>query len=154
MITVCGQEFEFSSLDANDLARSDQAGQRMQQAFAREQKRSLNQPGGSVDGIRASCRIFARYIDDVLGQGAAQRLGLNDHDLAKALLAVDEMVEAILRDQKQLDPLLHKYQGRGAKVAQPPVSYPATPAAQLVRRVDKNARRQQLLAELAALENG
>ena len=36
----------------------------------------------------------------------------------------------------------------------PPVSYPAPPAAQMVERVDKAARRKQLLAELAALENG
>ena len=37
----------------------------------------------------------------------------------------------------------------------PPVSYPAQPAAaQMVERVDKAARRRQLLDELAALENG
>ena len=36
----------------------------------------------------------------------------------------------------------------------PPVSYPAPPAAQMVERVDNAARRKQLLAELAALENG
>lgn len=34
------------------------------------------------------------------------------------------------------------------------MSYPAPPAAQMVERVDKAARRKQLLAELAALENG
>ena len=36
----------------------------------------------------------------------------------------------------------------------PPVSYPAPPAARMVERVDNAARRKQLLAELAALENG
>ena len=53
------------------------------------------------------------------------------------------------------------------KKHKPPVSYPgqpvsrsegfypqAVPAAQMVERVDKAARRKQLLDELAALENG
>ena len=41
------------------------------------------------------------------------------------------------------------------KKHKPPVSYPGQPAAaQMVERVDKAARRRQLLTELAALENG
>lgn len=35
----------------------------------------------------------------------------------------------------------------------PPVSYPAPPAAQMVERVDKAAHRKALLAELAALDD-
>ena len=58
-------------------------------------------------------------------------------------------------------------QKNGKHKNKPPMSYPAqsasrsevfapqlTPAAQMVERVDKAARRKQLLAELSALENG
>ena len=45
-------------------------------------------------------------------------------------------------------------QTAGHIVSQQPVSFPAQPpAAQMVERVDKAARRKALLAELAALEN-
>lgn len=41
---ICGQEFEFSALNANDLDRMDAAQQHMQAASDRESKRAHTGP--------------------------------------------------------------------------------------------------------------
>lgn len=145
MITVCGQEFAFSALNAKDLERMEYAGEQMQQAFAQLQNKTAN----PLEMVRASCRIFVQYITDVLGQDAAQLLGLDDNDLGKAMQAVDSMVEGIKADRGALDSLLTKYgvspmnREQRRAVAFKPVGAQA----------GKAARRQELLAQLAALEN-
>lgn len=145
MITVCGQEFAFSALNAKDLERMEYAGEQMQQAFAQLQ----NKTADPLEMVRASCRIFVQYITDVLGQDAAQLLGLDDNDLGKAMQAVDSMVEGIKADRGALDSLLTKY-GVSPMNREQRRAVAFKPAG---AQASKAARRQELLAQLAALEN-
>lgn len=145
MITVCGQEFAFSALNAKDLERMEYAGEQMQQAFAQLQDKTAD----PLEMVRASCRIFVQYITDVLGQDAAQLLGLDDNDLGKAMQAVDSMVEGIKADRGALDSLLTKY-GVSPMNREQRRAVAFKPAG---AQASKAARRQELLAQLAALEN-
>lgn len=146
MITVCGQEFAFSALNAKDLERMEYAGEQMQQAFAQLQQDKTANP---LEMVRASCRIFVQYITDVLGQDAVQLLGLDDNDLGKAMQAVDSMVEGIKADRGALDSLLTKY-GVSPMNREQRRAVAFKPAG---AQASKAARRQELLAQLAALEN-
>ena len=62
---ICGQEFEFSALNANDLDRMDAAQQHMQAASDRESKRSHT---GTADILRGQCRLMMGYFDELLAR--------------------------------------------------------------------------------------
>ena len=74
---ICGQEFEFSALNANDLDRMDAAQQHMQAASDRESKRAHT---GTADILRGQCRLMMGYFDELLGEGASERLGLDGNN--------------------------------------------------------------------------
>ena len=100
-------------------------------------------------------------IDEILGAGASDRLGLNENYMAPIYDVIEELGNAFSAEKqryaaKPAQPMNREQRRAQAKKNRhkPPVSYPAPPAAQMVERVDKAARRKQLLAELAALENG
>ena len=153
-MVICGQEFDFSALNANDIDRVETAQEHMEAASDREKQR---QHTGIADVLRGQCRLLMNFLDEALGEGASERLGLDGNDFGACKHVMDEFTKAITAEQASMNLDANK----------PPMSYPAqsasrsevfapqlTPAAQMVERVDKAARRKQLLAELAALENG
>lgn len=149
---ICGQEFNFSALNAKDIERMDTAHQHMTAASAAEAKREKT---GYADALRGQCRLVMGYLDELLGEGAAARLGLDGsdfNDCIRVTAAFREAIEAekaavasvtnvqpapVNRAQRRAE---HKHKHK------PPVSHPAA-------QPDKAERRKQLLAELAALEN-
>ena len=173
-MVICGQEFEFSLMNANDLDRFEDADERMQRRSAEEAEQF--QCGGVRlgDHARAQARIAMDCIDEILGAGSSDRLGLNENYMAPIYDVIEELGNAFAAEKqryaaKPAQPM-NREQRYAAKPAQPmnreqrraqakknrhkpPVSYPAPPAARMVERVDNAARRKQLLAELAALEN-
>ena len=160
-MVICGQEFEFSLMNANDLDRFEDANERMQRRSAEEAEQF--QSGGIRlgDHARAQARISMDCIDEILGAGASDRLGLNENYMAPIYDVIEELGNAFAAEKqryaaKPAQPMKREQRRAQAKKNrhQPPVSYPAPPAAQMVERVDNAARRKQLLAELAALENG
>ena len=111
-------------------------------------------------------------IDEILGAGASDRLGLDENNAAPIYDVLDAINEACKAEKQHYADRIPKpqpmnraqrraekkarqrTQTAGHIVSQQPVSFPAQPpAAQMVERVDKAARRKALLAELAALEN-
>ena len=103
------------------------------------------------------------------------RLGLNENDVSRLYDVLDEITQAAAAEKARYSRPAAVPQNRAQRRAEkrkkdkhkPPVNYPgqpvsrsegfypqAVPAAQMVERVDKAARRKQLLDELAALENG
>lgn len=153
-MVICGQEFNFSALNANDIDRVETAQRHMEAASDREKQR---QHTGIADVLRGQCRLLMDFLDEALGEGASERLGLDGNDFGACKHVMDEFTKAITAEQASMNLDANK----------PPVSYPEqsasrsevfapqlTPAAQMVERVDKAARRKQLLAELSALENG
>ena len=160
-MVICGQEFEFSLMNANDLDRFEDANERMQRRSAEEAEQF--QSGGIRlgDHARAQARIAMDCIDEILGAGSSARLGLNENYMAPIYDVIEELGNAFSAEKqryaaKPAQPMTREQRRAQAKKNRhkPPVSYPAPPAAQMVERVDNAARRKQLLAELAALENG
>ena len=111
-------------------------------------------------------------IDEILGAGASDCLGLDENNAAPIYDVLDAINEACKAEKQHYADRIPKpqpmnraqrraekkarqrTQTAGHIVSQQPVSFPARPpAAQMVGRVDKAARRKALLAELAALEN-
>lgn len=118
---VFDKEFAFSSLNANDIERLEQAKAKLDKAEEAERQRTQQNPNMSyAEGIRGQCRIIETFIDDVLGEGAAVSVGLDGNDLGKALTAMTELTRAANLEKKQFDPSvlapqLNREQRRKAK---------------------------------------
>ena len=160
-MVICGQEFEFSLMNANDLDRFEDANERMQRRSAEEAEQF--QSGGIRlgDHVRAQARIAMDCIDEILGAGSSDRLGLDENNMAPIYDVIEELGNAFAAEKQRYAAKPAQLMNREQRRAQakkgkhnPPVSYPAPPASRMVERVDNAARRKQLLAELAALENG
>lgn len=93
---ICGQEFEFSALNANDLDRMDAAQQHMQTASDRESKRAHT---GTADILRGQCRLMMGYFDELLGEGASERLGLDGSNFGACVRVTNAIKEAIAAEQ-------------------------------------------------------
>lgn len=160
-MVICGQNFDFSVLNANDLDRFEDANEQMQRRSAEETEHFRHGGVRLGDHVRAQARIAMDCIDEILGAGASDRLGLNENYMAPIYDVIEELGNAFSAEKqryaaKPAQPMNREQRRAQAKKNRhkPPVSYPAPPAAQMVERVDNSARRKQLLAELAALENG
>ena len=167
---IHGQEFDFSLLNANDLDRLEEALDEMTREGEAETARCERENVRLGDRLRAQARVSMRGLDKILGAGASARLGLNENDVSRLYDVLDEITQAAAaekarysrpaavpqnRAQRRAEKKARqRTQTAGHIVSQQPVSFPAQPpAAQMVERVDKAARRKALLAELAALEN-
>ena len=93
---ICGQEFEFSALNANDLDRMDAAQQHMQAASDHESKRVHT---GTADILRGQCRLMMSYFDELLGEGASARLGLDGNNFGACVRVTNAIKEAIAAEQ-------------------------------------------------------
>lgn len=159
-MNICGQEFEFSMMNANDLDRFEDANERMQRRSAEEAEQFQRGGVRLGDHARAQAHIAMDCIDEILGAGSSARLGLNENYMAPIYDVIEELGNAFSAEKqryaaKPAQPMNRKQRRAQAKKNRhkPPVSYPAPPAARMVERVDKAARRKALLAELAALDD-
>ena len=153
---ICNLEFEFSALNADDIDRMEAASKQQISRAKAEAKRLEQENASYSDILRSQCRVLMDYFDKVLGDGASQRLGLTGSDLGKCTQVATEFKAAIEAEKAtaQAAITVPPVQGNRAQRRaenkhrhKPPVSYPAA-------QPDKAERRKQLLAELAALENG
>ena len=136
MITVCGQEFAFSALNASDLERLDAAQQHLKQRSTEDAARFKGASMAEI--LRSQCRQIMDFLDEVLGVGASQRLGLDGNNLGECAQMVYQISQAI-REQQSLAPKAGLVHTGALNIQLAPPS--------------KAARRQELLAQLAALEN-
>lgn len=154
-MVICGQEFNFSVLNANDMDRFEDANERMQQAGRAEEER-FNRGGVRLgDHMRAQARLVMACIDEILGAGASTRLGLDENDAAPIYDVLDAINEACMAEKQRYTSRIPKpqpmnrEQRRAQKKAQQrtqtagrivnsqPVSFPQPAAARMVERVDK-----------------
>ena len=151
---ICNLEFEFTALNADDNDRME-AASKQQISRAKAEAKRLEQENDS-DILRSQCRVLMDYFDAVLGDGASQRLGLTGSDLGKCTQVATEFKAAIEAEKAtaQAAITVPPVQGNRAQRRaehkhkhKPSMGYPAA-------QPDKAERRKQLLAELAALENG
>lgn len=174
---ICGQEFDFSTLNANDVDRM-LAAQAKQQDRARTEGSRYSPQRDYPAWLRFQCRIFMDYLDEVLGEGASEKLGLDGSNFNDCLTVSQSFKDAMEAERSRTVALLrpaeeraqasaacavpapmNRQQRRAAAQTQAAVSRAqeaadvALPtAAQMVQRVDKAARRRELLAQLAELE--
>ena len=178
-MVICVQNFDFSVLNANDLDRFEDAQEKMQARNAAQTERFHRGGIRLGDYVRAQTRIAMDCIDTILGAGASARLGLDENDMAPVYDVLEELGNAFAAEKQRYTTRaaqpMNREQRRAQKKAQQrraqkkaqqrtqtagrivnsqPVSFPAQPpAARMVERVDKAARRKALLAELAALDD-
>ena len=100
-MVICGQEFEFSLMNANDLDRFEDANERMQRRSAEEAEQFQRGGVRLGDHARAQARIAMDCIDEILGAGASDRLALNENDTAPIYDAMNEQLAAMDAEKKR-----------------------------------------------------
>ena len=152
-MVICGQEFEFSLMNANDLDRFEDANERMQRRSAEESEQFRRGGVRLGDHARAQARIAMDCIDEILGAGASDRLGLNENYMAPIYDVIEELGNAFSAEKQRYaakpSQPMNREQRRAQKKAQQrtqtagrivnsqPVSFPQPAAARMVERVDK-----------------
>lgn len=164
-MTINGIEFDFSTLNANDVDR-------MLAAQTRQQKRARTEGGRYTPEsdypawLRFQCRIFMDYLDEVLGEGASEKLGLDGNNFNACLTVSKAFSAAMAAEKDSVSALLHPAEERAQASAAQDIPAPmnreqrraaakAHPAVVDFRAQEaaKAARRAQLKAELEALDN-
>ena len=161
---INGIEFDFSTLNANDVDRM-LAAQTRQQERARTEGRYTPESDYPA-WLRFQCRIFMDYLDEVLGEGASEKLGLDGSNFNACLTVSKAFAKAMAAEKDSVSAMIHpaveraqasatqaipahmnRKQRRAAVKAHPAVvDFRAQEAA-------KVARRAQLMAELEVLDN-
>ena len=126
-MVICGQTFDFSPLNANDIERLETANEKMQRAGESELEQFRRGGVRICDHMRAQARLVMNCLDEVLGAGASDRLCLDENDTAPIYDAMNELFAAMDAEQK-------RYSDR---IPSQPVSFPQPAAARMVERVDK-----------------
>ena len=172
---INGIEFDFSTLNANDVDRM-LAAQTRQQERARTEGSRYTPENDYSAWLRFQCRIFMDYLDEVLGEGASEKLGLDGSNFNACLTVSKAFAEAMAAEKASASALIHPAEER-AQVSAAQVSAAQVSAAQAIpapmnreqrraavkahpavvdfraQEAAKAARRAQLKAELEALDN-
>ena len=172
---IKGIEFDFSTLNANDVDRM-LAAQTRQQERARTEGSRYTPENEYSAWLRFQCRIFMDYLDEVLGEGASEKLGLDGSNFNACLTVSKAFAEAMAAEKASASALIHPAEER-AQVSAAQVSAAQVSAAQAIpapmnreqrraaakahpavvdfraQEAAKAARRAQLKAELEALDN-
>ncbi len=93
---ICGQDFAFSALNANDVERMEAAQKHQQEANTAE---NVSYPGI----LRSQCRMMMDYLDEVLGEGASERLHLDDGDFGAVLKVCESFKQAIAAEKAAIN---------------------------------------------------
>ena len=172
---INGIEFDFSTLNANDVDRM-LAAQTRQQERARTEGSRYTPENEYSAWLRFQSRIFMDYLDEVLGEGASEKLGLDGSNFNACLTVSKAFAEAMAAEKASASALIHPAEER-AQVSAAQVSAAQVSAAQAIpapmnreqrraaakahpavvdfraQEAAKAARRAQLKAELEALDN-
>lgn len=172
---INGIEFDFSTLNATDVDRM-LAAQTRQQERARTEGSRYTPENDYPAWLRFQCRIFMDYLDEVLGEGASEKLGLDGNNFNACLTVSKAFAEAMAAEKASVSALIHPAEER-AQASAAQVSAAQVSAAQAIpapmnreqRRAAAKAhpavvdfraqeaakadRRAQLMAELEALDN-
>ena len=100
-MVICGQEFEFSLMNANDLDRFEDANERMQRRSAEESEQFRRGGVRLGDHARAQARIAMDCIDEILGAGASARLGLDENNMAPIYDVIEELGNAFAAEKQR-----------------------------------------------------
>ena len=100
-MVICGQEFDFSLMNANDLDRFEDANERMQRRSAEESEQFRRGGVRLGDHARAQARIAMDCIDEILGAGSSARLGLDENNMAPIYDVIEELGNAFAAEKQR-----------------------------------------------------
>lgn len=121
--------------------------------------------------LRFQCRIFMDYLDEVLGEGASEKLGLDGSNFNACLTVSKAFAKAMATEKASASALIHPAEERAQVSAAQVSAAQAIPAPMnreqrraavkahpavvdfRAQEAAKAARRAQLKAELEALDN-
>lgn len=99
-------EFDFSTMNANDVDRMV-AAQQKQVTRAQTEGSQYNPEGSGYPAwLRFQCRVFMDYLDEVLGEGASEKLGLDGSNFSACLAISKEFAEAMEKEREELVALI------------------------------------------------
>lgn len=108
---INGIEFDFSTLNANDVDRMLAAQTRQQERARTEGSRYTPESDYSA-WLRFQCRIFMDYLDEVLGEGASEKLGLDGSNFNACLTVSKTFAEAMAAEKASVSALIHPTEER------------------------------------------
>lgn len=108
---INGIEFDFSTLNANDVDRM-LAAQTRQQERARTEGSRYTPENNYPAWLRFQCRIFMDYLDNVLGEGASEKLGLDGSNFNACLTVSKAFAEAMAAEKASVSALIHPAEER------------------------------------------
>ena len=126
---INGIDFDFSTLNANDVDRM-LAAQTRQQERARTEGSRYTPENDYPAWLRFQCRIFMDYLDEVLGEGASEKLGLDGSNFNACLTVSKAFAEAMAAEKASASALIHPAEER-AQVSAAQVSAAQVSAAQV-----------------------
>ena len=100
-MVICGQNFDFSVLNANDPDRFEDAQEKMQARNAAQTERFHRGGIRLGDHVRAQTRIAMDCIDTILGAGASARLGLDENNMAPVYDVLEELGNAFAAEKQR-----------------------------------------------------
>lgn len=164
---INGIEFDFSTLNANDVDRMLAAQEKQQDRAKAESYHYTPEGTGYPAWLRFQCSIFMDYLDEVLGAGASEKLGLDGGNFNECLKVSKAFAEAMAAERAEVSAFVHpaaeeQAQASAAQALPAPMNREqrraiakAHPAVVDFRTQEsaKAARRKQLMAELAELDN-
>ena len=103
---INGIEFDFSTLNANDVDRM-LAAQTRQQERARTEGSRYTPENDYPAWLRFQCRIFMDYLDEVLGEGASEKLGLDGSNFSTCLTVSKAFAEAMAAEKASVSAMIH-----------------------------------------------
>ena len=103
---INGIKFDFSTLNANDVDRM-LAAQTRQQERARAEGSRYTPESDYPAWLRFQCRIFMDYLDEVLGEGASEKLGLDGSNFNACLTVSKAFAEAMAAEKASVSALIH-----------------------------------------------
>ncbi|MGN0706889.1 MAG: hypothetical protein ACI4JC_02700 [Faecalibacterium sp.] len=117
---ILNQKFDFSALNADDVARMESAQARLNTLAEEEKARMQAQPGSLAHQLRGQCRLIMDFLDEVLGEGASARLGLNGSDLGRCQEVMQAFTDAVRTEfDARLSPAPNRQQRRALARAKP-----------------------------------
>ena len=147
------------------------AAQTRQQERARTEGSRYTPENDYSAWLRFQCRIFMDYLDEVLGEGASEKLGLDGSNFNACLTVSKAFAEAMAAEKASACALIHPTEERAQVSAAQVSAAQAIPAPMnreqrraavkahpavvdfRAQEAAKAARRAQLKAELEALDN-
>lgn len=108
---INGIKFDFSTLNATDVDRM-LAAQTRQQERARTEGSRYTPESDYPAWLRFQCRIFMDYLDEVLGEGASEKLGLDGSNFNACLTVSKAFAEAMAAEKASVSALIHPAEER------------------------------------------